>query len=211
MPPHSQSLSNLPTNETIPAGYTRTSNFAARQPPLQPQNTPAVQSTRMPIFPNRLGLCNFPGTDSSTSNCDFKSESFYRQFLVNPTSPTVNRCNKDYLNTPDAYFSPNQPKSLFHKYLWSSALVNKPTEQPYERFPFDALASRYNQPDTDVMPTKDVSGGIAELERVFGSSVEQRSNPLNNGSKFGSKLSTTIHDNSDCPSEENSDVDCEQL
>lgn len=218
--PHPQSL-NIPASETAPAGYAR-ANFAATgqssAPP--PPNNPAVQPNRMPIFPsNRMAACNFLGTDPATApNYDFKSESFYRQFLANPSS-TVNRFNKDYSSTSDSYFAPNQPKSLFNKFLWSNALINKPTERPYERLPFDMFANRYAESDAnaDAMPTKNIGGGsggggIAELERAFGSSVDQRSNhPLSNGSKFGSKLSTTIHEHSDCPSEENSDVDCEQL
>lgn len=216
VPPHPQSL-NIPANETAPAGYARAGFAASGQssaPP--PPNTPGVQSNRMPIFPNRMAACNFLGTDPSTAppNYDFKSESFYRQFLANPSN-TVNRFNKEYLNSSDAYFSSNQPKSLFNKFLWSNALINKPMERPYERLPFDMFANRYNESDAnaDAIPTKDVGGGgIAELERAFGSSVDQRTNhPLSSGSKFGNKLSTTIHENSDCPSEENSDVDCEQL
>lgn len=219
IPPHPQSL-NIPANETAAAGYARTSFTASGQSSVPPpSNTPGVQSTRMPIFPNRLGACNFLGTDSSTTqpNYDFKSESFYRQFLANPSN-TVNRFNKEYLNTSDAYFSSNQPKSMFNKFLWSNAIINKPMERPYERLPFDMFANRYNDTSdthSDTMPTKDIGGGgggIAELERVFGSNVDQRSNhPLSSGSKFGNKLNATIHENSDCPSEENSDVDCEQL
>lgn len=218
IPPHPQSL-NIPANETTSAGYARTSFGASGQssvpPPPSPNNS-AVQSPRMPMFPNRMGACNFLSTDTSTTpNYDFKPESFYRQFLANPSN-TVNRFNKDYLNTSDAYFSStNQPKTLFNKFLWSNALINKPMERPYERFPFDMFVNRYNESDShsDSIPTKEIGGGgIAELERVFGSNVDQRSNhPLNSGSKFGNKLNTTIHDNSDCPSEENSDVDCEQL
>lgn len=221
--PHPQSL-NIPANETAAAaGYAR-AGFAASGPssvpPLPPSNTPGVQPTRMPIFPNRLGGCNFLGSDPSTttqSNYDFKSESFYRQFLANPSN-TVNRFNKEYLNTSDAYFSSSQqPKSLFNKFLWSNALINKPMERPYERSPFDMFANRYNKaPDSnsDAIPMKDIGGGggIAELERVFGSNVDQRSNhSLNGESKFGNKLNSTVHENSDCPSEENSDIDCEQL
>lgn len=219
---HPQSMNHSAANEAAPIAYAR-NGFAAGQSSVQPPNTPLVQSTRMPIFPNRLGPCNFlgtgtgSGTDSSAPpNYDFKSESFYRQILGNPSN-TVNRFNKDYLNTSDTYFSSNQSKSLFNKFLWSNALINKPIERPYERFPFDMFANRYNQSDShsDAMPMKNVGsgGGIAELERVFGSNIDQRSSnhPLNNGSKVGSKLNTIIHDNSDCPSEENSDVDCEQL
>lgn len=212
--PHPQSLT-LPASEATPTGYAR-AGFPPGQSTVPPSpNTPAVQSTRLPVFPNRLGPCNFLGaTDSSTTpNYDFKSESFYRQFLANPSN-TVNRFNKDYMNTSDAYFSSNQPKTLFNKFLWSNALINKPMERPYERFPFEMFANRYNEADThsDTISTKDVGGGIAELERVFGSNVDQKpTHPLNGGSKFGNKLNATLHDNSDCPSEENSDVDCEQL
>lgn len=215
VPPHPQSL-NHPANEAVATGYAR-AGFPPGQSTLPPSpNTPGVQSARMPIFPNRLGPCNFlGGNDSSASpNYDFKSESFYRQFLANPSN-TINRFNKEYLNTSETYFSSNQPKTLFNKFLWSNALIKKPLERPYERFPFDTFANRYSESDanSDAISTKDIGGGgIAELERVFGSNVDQKSNhPLNGGLKFGNKLNATFHDNSDCPSEENSDVDCEQI
>lgn len=88
---------------------------------------------------------------------------------------------------------------------------------PYEHLPFDMFANRFSESDAhaEAIPSKDIGGGgggIAELERVFGSNIDQRPNhPLHGGSKFGNKLNTTIHEISDCPSEDNSDVDCEQL
>lgn len=179
-------------------------NFGPAQsvPPSANTSIP-MQPNRMPMFPNRLSQCNsFLNTDS-TPNYDFnKSETFYRQFLSSQSAP-----NK--FNTVDGYFPSNQPKSLFNKLLWSNAFMNKPMERPYERFPFEVFASGYNEPDPDTMPSKEV-GGIAELERVFGPNAEQRTNPLNNETKFSSKLSS-VPDNNECISEENSDVDCEQL
>lgn len=213
MPP--QSL-NIPASETTPMNsYGRASFGGSIQSslPPPPPNTSAMQPTRMPGFPNRLGSCNFLGNDSTAaSHYDFKPESFYRQFLGNPANAGINRFSKEYLNISDTYFSSNQPKALFNKFLWSNALANKPMDRPYDMF-----ANRYSESDShsDAIPPKDIgsSGGIAELERVFGSNIDQRpSHSLNNGPKFGNKLNnTTIPEISDCPSEENSDVDCEQL
>lgn len=177
-------------------------------PPVNPATTMPMQSTRMPtVFSNR---CNFLGNADTPSNYDFnKSDSFYRQFLSTP-----NKYN-------DNYFPPNQSKVLFNKLLWSNAFTNKPIDKPYERFPFDVFTNGYNESDThsDVTQMKDIcgngsSGGIAELERVFGPNADQRSNhSLNTDSKFTTKTNFVngIQDNSDCISEENSDVDCEQL
>lgn len=185
-------------------------SFGANQPVSPPNPTMPMQSPRMPVFPNRMPPCNFLGTDSSV-NYDFnKQETFYRQFLSTQTTP--NKYN-------DNYFPPNQSKVLFNKLLWSNAFTNKPIDKPYERFPFEAFSNGYNESDahSDTVSTKEL-GGIAELERAFGPSAEQRTSSLNTESKFSgkgdfSKLSklNVMQDNSDCLSEENSDVDCEQL
>lgn len=183
--------------------------FVSSTPPIPPTNpTTTMQSTRMPtVFSNR---CNFLSNSDPSSNYDFnKSDSFYRQFFSTP-----NKYN-------DNYFPPNQSKVLFNKLLWSNAFTNKPIDKPYEnRFPFDVFSNGYNESDTqsDVTQMKDIGndggGGIAELERVFGPNSDQRSNhSLNNDSKFTTKNNFVngIQDNSDCLSDENSDVDCEQL
>lgn len=175
-------------------------------PPKNP--TLPMQSNRMPMFPNRLAQCQNTFLSTETPpNYDFnKSETFYRQLLSSQSAP--NKFN----NTVEGYFPPNQPKSLFNKLLWSNAFMNKPMERPYERFPFEVFGNGYNETDShpDTMPAKE-GCGIAELERVFGPNAEQRTNhPLNNESKFTSKL-TTVQENNECSSDENSDVDCEQL
>lgn len=188
----------------LPAGDPSTAfrSFGPTQP-IPPANpSMPMQSSRMPIFPNRLAQCNFLGSESQP-NYDFnKTETFYRQFLSSQTTP--NKYN-------DNYFPPNQSKTLFNKLLWSNAFANKPIEKPYERFPFEVFANGYNESESqsDAMANKEM-GGIAELERVFGTNADQRSNHQLNETKFNNKLNTT-QDNSDCLSEENSDVDCEQL
>lgn len=199
--PHPQPL--LPSNDASVAFRT---GFGSTPPIPTGNPTMPMQSQRMPIFPpNR---CNFLGADTP-SNYDFnKPDTFYRQFLSAPNAP--NKYN-------DNYFPPNQSKVLFNKLLWSNAFTNKPIDKPYERFPFEVFSSGYNESDThpDATLTKEIGGGIAELERVFGPNAEQRpNNPLNVDTKFGTKNSSNVNgiqDNSDCLSEENSDVDCEQL
>lgn len=202
--PHPQPL--LPPNDAS-AAFRTGFNSTAPVPTANP--TMSLQSPRMPVFPNR---CNFLGSADPPTNYDFnKPETFYRQFLSTPNAP--NKYN-------DNYFPPNQSKVLFNKLLWSNAFTNKPIDKPYERFPFDVFSNGYNESDThpDTVSTKDNGGGggggIAELERVFGPNADQRPNhPLNTDSKFTTKSNFVngIHDNSDCLSEENSDVDCEQL
>lgn len=207
---HAQPM--LPTND--PAASAAFRSFA---PPAQPTtNTamPTIQSNRMPIYPNRLPPCNFlTGSDSTAYQTDFnKSETLYRQFLSSQ-STAATKFNKDYLNASDGYFPPNQPKTLFNKLLWSNAFINKPMERSYDRFPFDVFNGGYNDSGdahSDTIANKE-AGGIAELERVFGTNADQRSNhSLNGDTKFTNKLNT-IQETNDCLSEENSDVDCEQL
>ncbi|XP_055312662.1 homeobox protein orthopedia [Sitodiplosis mosellana] len=198
----------LPPNDASAAFRTGFSTGTSPVPPT-PNPTMSMQTQRMAGFPNR---CNFLGADTPP-NYDFnKPETFYRQFLSAPNA-APNKYN-------DNYFPPNQSKVLFNKLLWSNAFTNKPIDKPYERFPFDVFTNGYNESDTlsDVTPTKEIGngggGGIAELERVFGPNAEQRANhPLNMDTKFGAKgnFANGIQDNSDCLSEENSDVDCEQL
>lgn len=207
----------MPSNDASAAFRT---GFNGGTPSVPPPSVPStanpalsMQTSRMVGFSNR---CNFLGATDTPSNYDFnKSETFYRQFLSAPNA-TSNKYN-------DNYFPPNQSKALFNRLLWSNAFTNKPIDKPYERFPFDVFSNGYNESDTlaDVTPTKDINGGgsgigggIAELERVFGPNAEQGTNhPLNMDAKFGAKGNFTnrIQDNSDCLSEENSDVDCEQL
>lgn len=198
---HSQAM--LPPGET-PIAFR---NFGATQSVPQPNPTMTMQTPRMPMFPNRMSQCNFLANDSS-SNYDFnKQETFYRQFLSSQTTP--NKYN-------DNYFPPNQSKVLFNKLLWSNAFATKTIDKPYDRFPFETFSNGYNESDShsDTVSTKEL-GGIAELERAFGPSADQRSNQINSESKFSgpsnfNKLND-IPDNSDCLSEENSDVDCEHL
>lgn len=199
--PHSQTL--LPPSEA-PTSF-RSFGPAQGVPPANPSMP--MQSPRMPVFPNRLAQCNFLGAEQST-NYDFnKSEAFYRQFLN--TQATPHKYNDNYL-------PPNQSKVLFNKLLWSNGFTNKPIEKPYERFPFEVFSNGYNETDShsESVSTKE-SGGIAELERVFGTNADQRSNSINIETKFNSKTIfnklNAVQDNSDCLSGENSDVDCEQL
>lgn len=205
----SQNPNMAPPQTMIPPAETPTAfrSFGPAQsvPPPNPPMT--MQTPRMPIFQNRVAQCNFFGSEPPT-NYDFnKSEAFYRQFLN--TQTTSHKYNDNYL-------PPNQSKVLFNKLLWSNAFTNKPIEKPYERFPFNVFSNGYNEPDShsDNSLTKE-SGGIAELERVFGPNAEQRTNSMNNELKFNnktnfSKLNNT-QDQDECISEENSDVDCEQL
>lgn len=178
---------------------------------------PPMQTTRLPIFPNRPTQCNFMGnTEHSTTNYEFnKPETFYRQFLSTQNAP--NKYNKDYLNTVDNYFPPNHSKVLFNKLLWSNAFTSKPMEKPYDRLSFEAFGNGPSEADSHSDSGTTKAGSIAELERVFGPNADQRSNHtlVNNETKFNTKPNFSkfngAQDNSDCLSDENSDVDCEQL
>lgn len=198
----------MPANDSPPVFR----NFCASQPVPPANATMAMPPTRMPMYPNRLPQCNFP---DAPANYEFnKPDAFYRQFAASQVTPH-NKFNKDY--AVDNYFPPNQSKVLFNKLLWSNAFNNKPIEKPYDRFPFEMFASGYNEQDmhADTIPTKEI-GGIAELERAFGPNADQQPSQLSNVKPKHSTKSDFVQingplDNSDCLSEENSDVDCEQL
>ncbi|XP_031639665.1 ventral anterior homeobox 2-like, partial [Contarinia nasturtii] len=140
-------------------------------------------ATRMPIFPNRLAQFNLFGAGPSSTNPD---STLYRQFLSTP-----NASSKFNATVDNNFFPPptNQSKDLINKLLWTNAFTNKPIKDSYS-FP------GYN--DTDTLPNpkrkSNEIGGIAELERVFGATN-----------------TIETQDNTGCLSEENSDVDCEQL
>lgn len=208
---HPQTL--LPANDA----QTAFRSFATTQPVPPTNASMPIQSNRLPIFPNRPSQCSFIGADS-TNNYEFnKPEAFYRQFLsAQPSAP--NKYNKDYLNTVENYFPQNHSKVLFNKLLWSNAFTNKPMEKPYDRFPFEVFGNGTNETDSRSDTGASKEGSIAELERVFGPNADQRTNHTltNNEIKFNSKTNFAkfngeTQDTSDCLSEENSDVDCEQL
>lgn len=190
--PHSQPI--LSPNDA-PAAFRSFNSTQSIPPPSNPSMS--MPSSRMPFFSNNLLQCNsFLSTDSPT-NYDFnKSDTYYRQFLSTQTNPTK-------FNSVDSYYPPNQPKLLFNKLLWSNALINKPMERQDDRNLFDMNAYTNSVP----MPMKE-TGGIAELERVFGVNADQKTiHPQNIETKLCNKINIS-QDTNDCFSEENSDVDC---
>lgn len=192
---HPQSILPPPNHDPVPYrnfGPTQSVPPSNASLPIQSSSAP-----RMPIFSNRLSQCNLFGAGSSTNH------ELYRQFLSNPNAP-----NKFNGTVDNNFFPPpNQSKVLFNKLLWSNAFTNKPIEKSY---PFDGFSSGYNDTDTfsDSKQSNEI-GGIAELERVFGAT----NHALNTDLKFSTKCANAMEtrDNTECLSEENSDVDCEQL
>lgn len=204
---HPQTL--VPTND----GQTAFRSFGSGQPMPATNASMPMQSTRLPVFPNRPPQCNFM-VNESAPNYEFnKSDTFYRQFLS--TQPPAPNKYKEYLNTAENYFPHNHSKVLINKLLWSNAFTNKPIDKPYDRFPFEVFGNGSNETDSQSDNSASKEGSIAELERVFGPNADQRSNhTLINEAKLNKtnfKPFNGAQDNSDCLSEENSDVDCEQL
>lgn len=224
---------NSNNNAAVP---NRFHNFDSTQMVSMPNTSASMPPVQMPMFGNYLPPCNFlttPSADTMTNiGGNYRTDTLYSDYLSSqqakhlPISP--NGFHKDYRSFGGNYASPNASKTLLNKLFWSNGFANRPadTGNSFERLTFvgDAFPTNgYTSATTDgngsvASAHQDYakeSGGIAELERVFGLNDKCKQSLLS-GTAAKNDAVNEVQSNgiagdcTDCYSE-TSDVDCERL
>lgn len=235
-------FSQTPGNNTTPASRTILNNSNNASTGTRFHNYDGSQvvaisnssSVQMPMFGNYLPPCSYlPSENVANVTPNYRPDSFYHEYLSSAqtkySNVLTNKFNKDYRPISDSYTpTSTQSKSFLNKLFWPNSFTNKPIDKTFDnnydrlKLQNDLYGSSYSGSSIEAnasssthtdfaLSSRDV-GGIAELERVFGSNDKgkQSFSPISKPNKIDENKNNGALDYSDCFSE-NSDVDCERL
>lgn len=230
---NNNTINNSSSNAVV---SNRFHNFENGQMMNIPNPSASMPPVQMPMFGNYLPPCNFlttPSVDTMASvGANYRSETLYSDYLSSQQTKHLpissNGFHKDYRSFGANYATPNASKTLLNKLFWSNGFVNRPVDNNngFDRLAFASdvfTTNGYMNTTTDGNGSvasahqeyAKESGGIAELERVFGLNDKCKQTSLN-GSAVKNDTVNDVQSNgiagdcTDCYSD-SSDVDCERL